>query len=261
MGPGVQGAQALRVHWNSIWRAVRSASASSREAGHQVQAHVDAGADAARGDDAPLIDPAHAAAHIQRRELPGEIVEVFPVGGDRAAVQHAAGRQQKGAGAHRGGELRGRGAPWRSRPGSRGTAWPGPPRRRARSTRPRAAHRQSCGGHDRHAGPGAHGLAGARHAAAPRRRAALRAGRERCCMRLAVVNTSKGPARSSASTSSKARIATCSAGCGSLLMRCASKAWATLQMRAKRSCSTVAVRSLMCLRAQRVGHRAAACRR
>jgi hypothetical protein len=71
------------------------------EAGDEVQAHVDAGGDAGRGDDGSGVHPAPVLDHGNARKQCAEIGHVFPVCDDRLAFEQTGPGQQERAGADR----------------------------------------------------------------------------------------------------------------------------------------------------------------
>jgi len=65
----------------------------------EMQAHVDAGADARGADDAAVVDPALALAHVEQGKLRAQVRDVFPVRGDGLMRDHPAFRKQEDTGA------------------------------------------------------------------------------------------------------------------------------------------------------------------
>ena len=70
-------------------------------AAHDVQAQVDAGPDAGRGEHVAVVDEEHVRVEPHLREVPAEPVGVGPVGRGRPAVEPAHGGQHERAGADR----------------------------------------------------------------------------------------------------------------------------------------------------------------
>lgn len=71
-----------------------------------MQAHVDAGGNAGRGDHAAGIDKGRFFLDVELREFRAQVGDVFPVGGDGTAFEHAKFTQQESAGANRCGQRR-----------------------------------------------------------------------------------------------------------------------------------------------------------